>query len=256
MGILDKIIENKKIEIKNRKVSITDLEREFKNYLPKDIRKSFKENKINIIAEIKKKSPSHGNIKEVSPKEQATLYEKGGAKAISVLTDKTFFGGSNEDLIEVRSFTQLPILRKDFIVDISQIYETRYLKADIVLLILRVLDRHQFEDFLLESKKLSLNPLVEVFTPKETELALSLGADIIGVNNRDLDDLSIDINRSLKIIEVFRKETDAIFISESGISKKEEVCLLREKGFDGFLIGASLMKENDPTHKLKELMSC
>ncbi|MFN3870234.1 MAG: indole-3-glycerol phosphate synthase TrpC [Aquificaceae bacterium] len=207
-----------------------------------------------IIAEVKRASPSEGLIKEVSAVEQAKVYERAGAIAISVLTEKNFFKGSLEDLYEVRRAVSLPLLRKDFIIHPIQVLEAKAFGADIVLLIVRVLEDSLLKDLLEYSKELGLSHIAEVFSLEEARRALKAGAHIIGINNRDLDTLKIDLNLSERLAPKIKEMGARFVIAESGIYNREQVLRLENLGVDAFLVGTSLMKSQDPYKKLKELM--
>lgn len=207
-----------------------------------------------IIAEVKRASPSEGFIKEVSAVEQAKVYERAGAIAISVLTEKNFFKGSLEDLYEVRRAVSLPLLRKDFIIHPIQVLEAKAFGADIVLLIVRVLEDSLLKDLLEYSKELGLSHIAEVFSLEEARRALKAGAHIIGINNRDLDTLKIDLSLSERLAPKIKEMGARFVIAESGIYNREQVLRLENLGVDAFLVGTSLMKSQDPYKKLKELM--
>lgn len=207
-----------------------------------------------IIAEVKKASPSEGKIKDVSAPEQARLYEEAGAIAISVLTDQKFFGGSLEDLVQVRRAVGVPLLRKDFLLDPVQILEAKAYGADAVLLIVRILEDKLLEDMIDYAQELGLSPLVEVFDLKEAERALKAGAQIIGINNRDLDTLRVDVSLSERLAPQIKQMGARFVIAESGIENREQILRLENCGVDAFLVGTSLMKSPDPFKKLRELM--
>jgi len=210
---------------------------------------------LKIIAEFKRKSPSVGIIRDgLSTADIARRYERGGACAISVLTDEEYFGGSLEDLSAARSSAKLPVLRKDFIIDPIQIYEAAIAGADAVLLIVAALDdallrklREVAED------ELGLDALVEVHTSDELRRALDAGAKIIGANNRDLKTFQISLNTSERLIA--ETPPDSIMISESGLQNAESLCRLRSLGFRGFLIGEALMRVGDPETALRDLIA-
>lgn len=206
-----------------------------------------------IIAEVKKASPSVGLIKEVSPKEQAKLYWEGGAVAISVLTEDKYFKGSLEDLWEVRQECPLPLLRKDFIFDPLQVLEAKVFGADAVLLIVRALEQRVLEELINYTKELGMSALVEVFDLREAERALKAGAHIIGINNRDLETLKIDLNLSRALVPKLKELGAKFVVVESGIETREQVLEFENLGADAFLIGTSLMKSQDPVKKLREL---
>ncbi len=198
--------------------------------------------RANVIAEIKQASPSKGVINDnIDVVYVAQSYEKGGAAAISVLTEEDFFKGSLDDLVAVRNAVDLPILRKDFVVDDFQIYESAAAGADAILLIAAVLNPQDLLDLLrLGRDTLGMDVIVEVHTATELEVAASAGADIIGVNNRDLRsfDVSLDVSRQL----IQSRPANALMIAESGLSTKEEIDELGLLGFNGFLIGETLMR--------------
>ncbi len=253
--MLDKIVQNKRREIKRDREYISRLEELAslrKNSF--SFEKALCSCRTRIIAEVKRASPSEGKIKEVSAKEQAKLYEKAGAIAISVLTDKEFFNGSLEDLFEVRSCVSLPLLRKDFILDPVQVLEAKAYGADVVLLIVRILEDGLLKDLLEYSKELGLYHIVEVFSLEEAERSLKAGAYIIGINNRDLDTLRVDLSLSERLAPQIKEMGAKFVIAESGIENREQVLKLENLGVDAFLVGTSLMKSQDPVRKLRELL--
>jgi len=211
--------------------------------------------RLKIIAEFKRRSPSVGIIRDdLSAADAARRYERGGACAISVLTDEEYFGGSLEDLNAARSNARLPVLRKDFIIDPIQIYEAAIAGADAVLLIVAALDdallkklREVAED------KLGLDALVEVHTSDELRRASDAGVKIIGVNNRDLKTFQISLKTSERLIA--EAPPDSVVISESGLQSAESLCHLRSLGFRGFLIGEALMRAGDPEAALRDLIA-
>jgi len=211
--------------------------------------------RLKIIAEFKRRSPSAGIIRGDLPAgEVARYYERGGASAISVLTDEAHFGGSIADLRAVRSNTKLPILRKDFIIDPIQIYEAAIAGADAVLLIVAAVDdgvlgelREVAED------QLGLDALVEVHTSIELRSALTAGARIIGVNNRNLQTLQVSLETSERLIA--EAPRDGIMVSESGLQDAESLRRLDVLGFRGFLIGETLMRATDPEKALRDLIA-
>ena len=207
-----------------------------------------------IIAEVKKASPSAGLIKEVSPSEQAKLYQEGGAVAISVLTEDKFFNGSLEDLEEVRNTVSLPLLRKDFIFDPVQVLEAKAFGADAILLIVRILEYERLRDLLAYAESLGLDVLVEVFSIEEAERALRAGAKIIGINNRDLNTLKVDLNLSKELAPKIKQMGAKFLIVESGIENREQILEFESLGVDAFLVGTALMREKDPVRKLRELL--
>ncbi len=255
MGFLEEIRALKEKEINSSPEYIKQLEKLIeerdKFY---DFEKSLMSCGTKIIAEVKKASPSEGAIKEVKPEEQAKLYEEAGAVAISVLTEPHYFKGSLDDLKRVRETVNLPILRKDFTIDKIHILEAKAFGADIILLIVRMLSERELYELLRFSEELGLFALVEVFSLDEAKRALDAGARIIGINNRDLETFKVDISRSKELAPKIKELGAKFVIAESGISKREEVLELMNHQVDGFLIGTSLMKSDNPYKKLRELM--
>ncbi len=213
---------------------------------------------IRIIAEVKKASPSKGVIKEAfDPLAIAREYEAGGAAAVSVLTDEKYFQGSLEHLELIKKDLILPILRKDFIIDPYQVYESRDAGADAVLLIaaaLPALGANGLQGLLNLTASLGMSALVEVHDEEELEMALGSGARIIGINNRDLKTLHVDISTTIRLAPLV--PDDRIVVSESGIKSHAEIVRLQEAGVAAFLIGEALMREDDVGKKLKELRGC
>ncbi len=217
------------------------------------LRAALQKNQINIIAEIKRASPSKGVIDDkIDVAKVARDYEKGGASAISVLTEEDRFKGSLEDLKTARNAVKLPILRKDFIFDEFQIYEAAEAGADVILLIAAMLDDAQLRRLHdLAENVLKLDALVEVHTLEELERVKKINAKIIGINNRDLHTFKVSLDVSRELIKYTPE--NALMITESGISTKEEITELRELGFAGFLIGETLMRSGNAAEELKKL---
>jgi indole-3-glycerol phosphate synthase len=210
-------------------------------------------NRANIIAEIKRASPSKGTINDtIDIAETAEMYQSGGACAISVLTEEKFFKGSLDDLKTARSAVDLPILRKDFIVDEFQIFEAAVAGADSILLIVAALSFENLRDFQTLAQELGLDALVEVHTKAELDIATELGARLIGINNRDLRSFHVSLDVSRELIKA--RPPEALMIAESGLSKKEEISELRSLGFDGFLVGETLMRAGNVTQTLEALV--
>ncbi len=211
--------------------------------------------RLNIIAEFKRRSPSAGTIRnDLSATDAATRYERGGACAISVLTDEQYFGGSILDLAAIRASTVLPLLRKDFIIDEIQIYEAAAAGADAVLLIAAALEDDALAELRATAEdELGLDALVEVHTSEELRRAVGAGARIIGVNNRDLRTFRTSLETSERLIA--EAPRDRILISESGLKSAEDLRHLQMLGFRGFLIGEALMRAPDPEVALRELIS-
>jgi indole-3-glycerol phosphate synthase len=211
--------------------------------------------RLKIIAEFKRRSPSAGIIRDdLTVSEIVRCYERAGAAAISVLTDEEYFAGSVADLSAARSSTNLPLLRKDFIIDPIQIFESATVGADAVLLIAAALDDVSLSKLrALAEDELGLDALVEVHTSEELRRVLNAGARIIGVNNRDLRTFRVSLNTSERLIA--EAPRDRILISESGLQSADSLLRLRKLGFRGFLIGEALMREQDPETALRDLIA-
>jgi indole-3-glycerol phosphate synthase len=207
---------------------------------------------LSLIAEFKRRSPSAGEISSgATVANQVGAYERGGAAALSVLTDERHFGGSLEDLREARASCDLPILRKDFIVDPYQLYEAAINGADAVLLIVRALDDAELRSLYGEARGLDLDCLVEVHDERELERALEVDADVIGINNRNLDEGTVDVATTYELMpDVPAGKT---VVAESGISERAELEELERVGVDAVLIGGALMSAADPEAKAREL---
>ena len=207
---------------------------------------------IAVIAEVKRKSPSKGNlVSELNPSLLATEYENGGAAAISVLTEEKNFSGSKKDLIEVSNSVNLPILRKDFTVDLRDICDARIMGADAVLLIVAALDQFELRDFIDLSIELDLDPLVEIHDERELDLALEVGAKLIGVNQRDLKSFEVDSSKAVNLKSKIPESVTAV--AESGIDSAESAAILKEAGYSALLVGELLVKSKDRAKTLLEL---
>ena len=252
--ILDKIIETKKEEVARLKQQTTleQLRETIARIKPcRDFVKAITGNGCNIIAEVKCASPSRGRlIKDFDPVKIAKVFEENKAVAISVLTDEKYFAGHKNFLTQIRSSVKLPLLRKDFIIDLIQLYETRAIGADAVLLIVSVLGG-KLEEFIALSGALGLSSLVEIHTEKELELAIAAGAEIIGINNRNLDTFITDIETSRRL-KVLIPESK-IVVAESGIKERDDIESLMHAGIHAFLIGEYLITAPDTGHKLRAL---
>jgi indole-3-glycerol phosphate synthase len=258
MTILDRIVEHKKreLEVQKSRFELSVLIREAESLKsPYDFKRALTREGINVIAEVKKASPSKGVIREdFEPVEIAKAYERGGAAAISVLTDKEFFQGSPYYLRQVASEVKLPVLRKDFIIDPFQIYGAKVLGASSFLLIVSILSDSQLKDFIELGRELSMEPLVEVHSEEELERALRGGAEIIGVNNRDLKSFRVSLSTSFRLVPIIKSE-GKVAVAESGIKSKEDIVSLRKVGVDAFLVGETLMRSPNPEEVLKEWTS-
>ncbi|MBC7391262.1 MAG: indole-3-glycerol phosphate synthase TrpC [Opitutaceae bacterium] len=259
MNILEKITQGKYKEVQDCKarVSVAELEKSIFFTNPTISLKSALENpdgKHGIIAEFKRKSPSKGIFNEAfSPVEVTTGYVKAGATALSVLTDGPYFGGSKEDLIAVRNAVNVPLLRKDFMVDEYQILEAKAWGADVILLIAAAIDSNLLNRLAKFAKSIGLETLLEIHEVEELDGNLSEYIDVVGVNNRNLKDFTVDIERSIKAIEHI--PTSFTRISESGISKTETVRYLKQNGYKGFLMGEAFMQTPDPVGAIKNFIS-
>jgi len=207
---------------------------------------------LSLIAEFKRRSPSAGELKPgAGVAETVEAYERGGAAALSILTEERHFGGSVHDLRAAREASDLPILRKDFIVDGYQLYEAAASGADAVLLIVAGLDDEWLEALYLEARKLDLDCLLEVHDEADLERALTVGADVIGINNRNLDDFSVDVETTVELLtDVPAGKT---VVSESGYARRDQLDELERIGVDAVLVGETLMRAEDPEVQVREL---
>ena len=249
MNVLDRIVDATRNDVRRRReaVPLSDLEQRMAG---RDRERPFSETLtrpgVSVIAEHKRRSPSAGEIRPGSSvTEVVQAYERGGASALSILTEPGFFGGSLEDLGEAREASRLPILRKDFIVDVYQVYESVAVGADAILLIVAALRRDELHALHAEARALDLDVLVEVHEADELECALEvLDADVIGINNRDLGDFSVNVERTYELLaDVPAGKT---VVSESGFHSREQLDELERVGVDAVLVGESLMRSPDP----------
>ena len=258
MDILSEIIAHKHKEVAASKelypVKLLEKSTYFEGK-PLSLRKYIRrEDKSGVIAEIKRKSPSKGMINEhVSVERTSIGYMKAGASGLSVLTDKTYFGGSSEDLKVARSFNFCPILRKDFIVDEYQIIEAKSIGADVILLIAAALSRKEIETFASLAGSLGMEVLLEVHNEEELNASLTDKVDLLGVNNRNLKTFETTIQTSKDLVNKIPK--DFVKVTESGLHSPEVVNELKNHGFEGFLIGESFMKSGRPEKTAKEFIS-
>lgn len=255
MNILDKIIHRKKEELafSKSKVSVQQLkDSEFFGRKGLSLKETLK-SKSGIIAEFKKQSPSKGIINDkVSPLDVVSAYEQSGASAVSVLTDRDFFGGSSDDILSIRNHVHIPVLRKDFMVDEYQFYEAKSIGADVILLIAACLSPQQVQEFTVLSHKLELEVLLEIHSEEELK-HLNPDIDFVGINNRNLKDFRVDLQHSVNLKN--RLPEGILSVAESGIYSEEDFKYLKEKGFDGFLMGEYFMKEENPGNKFREFVS-
>jgi indole-3-glycerol phosphate synthase len=208
---------------------------------------------MRVIAEFKRRSPSAGTLRERADLESVVrAYERGGASALSVLTEGPHFGGSLEDLRVAREASELPILRKDFILEAYQLYEARACGADAVLLIVAALEERELAALHERARELALEALVEVHDARELQTALDIGAELVGINNRDLRDFSVDVERTSRLV---REVPDGVgVVSESGIATAEQLRALAAQGVDAVLVGEALMRAPEPEAALRELL--
>lgn len=257
--LLDEIVFNKRQEVTTLKLcqSKQDLKKLLKKApKPRNFLKIFKKGQIALIAEVKKASPSAGIIKkQYKPISLAKAYAQAGAAAISVLTENKFFKGEVGHLSLVRKAVKLPILRKDFIIDESQVYEARLVGADAVLLIVRILKDSELVNLLALIRKLGMQALVEVHSAEEVKRALKTEAKVIGINNRDLDTLQVNLNTTINLLKQFPRLCDRLVVSESGIKTKNDILRLKQAGVNGVLVGESLLTSNNPGRQVQILLS-
>jgi indole-3-glycerol phosphate synthase len=242
MNILDRIVAAKRNELVLEK----------KERASTSFEKALRDKDCAIIAEVKRRSPSKGTLREnLDAASIASVYERCGAAAISVLTDRRFFGGRKADLVRVRENTSLPVLRKDFIIDPYQVYESKLIGADAVLLIAGILGP-ALQGLLHLAESLGLHSLVEIHSKEELAPAVDAGARIIGINNRDLRTFQTDIRRSIDLAPLV--PPGIVVVSESGIRSKQHILQLKEAGVHAYLVGEAFMKSEDIGAKTEELL--
>lgn len=257
LNVLDQIIEGvqEDLAVRKKRVGLNELMVKISSVKPAiDVLPSLQSSKLSVIAEVKRASPSKGALAKISdPAELALRYQAGGATAVSVLTEGRKFGGSLADLDAVRSAINIPILRKDFMVDDYQFFESRAHGADIVLLIVAALSDLQLSEFYAIAKSLGMQVLVETHTLEEVERALSLDPEIIGVNARDLTTLKIDLGAFDKLAKSI--PAGKIKVAESGISSVAEVISYRNSGAEAILMGEALVKDGDPAQMIQNFIN-
>ncbi len=260
-NILKKIVARKLEEIAER-IALVDMDAMIAKAKEADPPRGFtsaleqkiKTGKAGVIAEIKKASPSKGILREdFNPAEIARSYEWGGAACLSVLTDKDFFQGSEEYLVEAREACSLPVIRKDFIVDPYQVYEARAIGADCILLIAACLEDAQMRNLNTLAHQLGMDVLVEVHDAEELERALPLNNRLIGINNRNLRTFDVSLQTTIDLLEMI--PDDRIAVTESGIYSREDVKLMRDNSVNAFLVGEAFMRTPNPGKTLAELFS-
>ena len=249
--------KKKEIEALKLKCSLKSLQKLIGNKQNREFKKILKESqkneKNNIIAEIKQSSPSAGEIiKDYYPEDIAVKYEKAGAGAISILTEKNFFKGNIDHLSLINSKTNIPILRKDFIIDPYQIYESKVYKADSILLIMSILEDNEIKEYIKIANDIGLDCIIETHTLDEINRALKIDYPIIGINNRNLDNLSVNINNTLDMINKIPKSFTVI--GESGIKSNENIKKYNDYGVYNFLIGETILRSSNYDTMIKKLL--
>jgi indole-3-glycerol phosphate synthase len=257
VDVLDRILRAKRAQVARDKERLSPrraIELATGAQAPRDFAAALRrEGRINVIAEIKKASPTRGVIQpRADVAGVADGYARAGAVALSVLTESGFFLGSGEDLAEAKRAVEVPVLRKDFVLEDYQVYESRVMGADSLLLIARILPSKLLATLIGVARSLHLEPLVEVHTEDEAQRAVDAGATVIGVNNRDLASLGVSIENSFRIGP--RLPESVVRVSESGIESRDDIDRLRAAGFHAFLIGDRLMREADPGAALRDLL--
>jgi indole-3-glycerol phosphate synthase len=258
--VLERILESTRAELERRKRELPQQELEYQAFAiggagegsPRRFAAALRKPGIAVIAEFKRRSPSAGTLHHAPDlQELVGAYERGGASALSVLTEGRHFDGTLEDLRAARTVSELPILRKDFIVDDYQLYEARVARADAVLLIVAALEPERLRALHERAVALGLDVLVEVHDREELRAALALEAELIGINNRDLRDFSVDVERTAKLMGEI--PLGVTVVSESGIGRAEQLSRLEDAGVAAVLVGESLMRSADPEAALRAL---
>ena len=246
MSVLDRIVDATRQDVaqRRREVPIAQLEQAIQGREDRPFSEALIGPRLSLIAEYKRRSPSSGLLREGDGVgEVVSAYERAGAAALSVLTENHHFSGSLDDVREARAASSLPILRKDFVVDPYQVYETAAVGADAMLLIVAALGRHDLERLYTEARALDLDVLVEVHSERELDQALEIDADVIGINNRNLADLEVDLETTLELLA--HVPAGKTVVSESGFSTREQLDDLDRVGIDAVLVGETLMRAED-----------
>jgi indole-3-glycerol phosphate synthase len=265
-NILEEIFQHKLIEVRNKKKQLPlseickkikcldkDKNRQAKSFFSA-LKNKHQNNQIGLIAEVKKASPSAGIIKEnFNHLEIAKIYQENQATCLSVLTDEKYFQGSDLFLKEISEISSLPILRKDFIVDCYQIYQAKMLGASCILLIVAMIDDKKLIELENCAIQIGLDVLIEIHDEIELQRAMKMKSKMIGINNRNLKTMKVDIENSIRLSSLI--PNDYLIISESGIKNKNDISMLREKGINCFLIGENLIKQNNIAQAMKEIFS-
>ena len=244
-----------RIEAEKRRLSLGELQaavRDMDSNTGFPFEKALAKQGMSFICEVKKASPSKGVIAEHFPYVEIGMeYERAGADAMSILTEPFYFQGSNDYLTAIRKEVSIPLLRKDFTVDEYMLYEAKQIGADAVLLICAILSQTQLEEYAGIARELGMSALVEAHDEREIQMALKAGAKIIGVNNRNLKDFTVDITNSVRLRELVPREI--LFVSESGMKNRADIARLEENGTDAVLIGETFMRSSDKAGMLREL---
>lgn len=253
---LTRMVENKRAELnaKGNEFTLSRLRERLDAAPPvRSFKKAIEGRRLAVIAEVKKASPSAGVFaEEFDPVAIAVGYEKAGADAVSVLTDEKYFGGSIEHLTAIRERCSLPLLRKDFVVDVRQVYESRASGADAVLLISTILDNRELDDLMSACEEVGMDALVEVHTDLDLHKALQTGASTIGINNRDLDTFEVDLKVTETLAPLIPK--DKIVVSMSGIKKRKDVVRLRQFDINAILVGEAMMRSGNVAKTFEDLI--
>lgn len=248
MSVLDRIVRTKRGEVRALRSARAELARAARSAPPaRDLRSALRASSgdVAIIAEVKRRSPGAGSIREnLDPADLGAAYAGAGASAISVLTDRTYFGGSLDDLRRVRARVRRPVLRKDFLIDPVQLAESRAAGADAVLLIARILDDPLLGELLGGARELGMSALVEVHDARDLERALGAGADLVGINNRDLSTFRSSVGVTLKLVR--RIPPEVVVVSESGLTTREDLATVGAAGADAVLMGEALLRSPRP----------
>lgn len=256
MTVLDEIIEGVRADMAERaeRVSIADLEKMIERApQPRSPLAAFRSSELSVISEVKRSSPSKGALADIpEPAVLASAYEAGGASAISVLTEKHKFNGSLADLDAVRAAVNIPVLRKDFVVDEYMLYEARAHGADLALLIVTALDDKELNRLYKLALNLGLTPLVEVHTEDEARRARNLGAEVVGVNNRNLKTLDVDLEQFSRLVGLL--DDQAIKVAESGILSPKDAARVASEGADVILVGEALVKNSKPSEAVAAMI--
>ena len=255
--ILDDIVAHKRQELAAAKLQqpLADVKaRAASAPAPRQFGTALRQGGLSVIAEVKRKSPAKGVLNQaVDPAQQAGLYARAGARAVSVLTDQRFFDGANADLEMVRQKVALPLLRKDFTIDEYHVYEARAIGADAVLLIVRALDQAELTGFQALARELGMDALVEVHNESEIERALAAGSSLVGINNRDLATMAVDVAATVRLRPLI--PTGVTLVSESGIRSPDDVRAVTGVGIDAILVGEALMSAGDPGATLRSFLT-